>query len=147
MRKIGPRLLMLVLVLSLVGCADKGSNTGAGTAPSGKADYAVKVTVEPASATVPDSGRLTVVFTFSNEGKNADTYDLETGDEFFGKKAIGEGVPATMTLQAGESKDLTIPLTFEVKGSVAAEFDVSITAISQGDPAIKDMAACTISFE
>ena len=121
MLKILARLFLLVVAASLVlvaGCGGGGS--GGGTTPNATADYAVKVEVEPASIEIPQGdGKFEVAFTITNEGKKADTYALETGDDFFGKKVIGDAVPAELTLQPGESKVLSLPLTFNSGGTIA----------------------------
>lgn len=145
MLKILARLFLLVLAASVVlvaGCGGGGS--GAGTTTNA-ADYAVKVEVEPASIEIPQGdGKFEIAFTITNEGKKADTYALETGDDFFGKKVIGDAVPAELTLQPGESKVLSLPLTFNSGGTIAGgiDFDISVTAVSQADPAVTDQAAC-----
>ena len=149
MRKVVAGALAVALVASLFGivaCGSKGSGTAPVTSPAPAQDYVVKVTVEPEQVTIPRAGGedVEVVYTISNEGAKADTYSLQF--TAFGVKWVPEGIPTTMDVAAGEKKDVSVPLAFDISGTTPG-FDVALTATSQGDSATTGRAACSISFE
>lgn len=135
--------LTAVSLVGLLGCGSGGSGGEKAPAPK-KADYAVTVTVEPRSVTVPSSDEgVNVVFTVTNSGEKADTYSLQF--QALGVPWAPEGIPTSLELPPGGSEDLDVPLSFDVGGNVPG-FEVALTATSQGDTAVKDSAACKLSM-
>lgn len=149
MRTMNAVVLVVVLAVSLPGvvaCGGAGQGSGPVSAPAATQDYVVKVAVEPEAVTIPRVGAddVRIVYTVTNEGAKADSYDLQF--TVFGAQWVPDGVPTTVDLQPGEAKDVDVPLTFDIGGTTPG-FDVSLTATSRGDSATMGRAACAVSFK